>query len=87
MRKIKYTEPSYTVDISNIETIDDISAEFAIAKFNARIPLDDNELLDIIDYVMYNAPVIYVYDVKCDCKQKQPWYKRAWNKIKSVFTR
>lgn len=23
----------------------------------------------------------------CNCQKKQPWYKRAWKKIKGLFTR
>lgn len=90
MRKIKEIQPSYIVNMDDIESLDDIDLAFALAKHNAKLPLDDSELKTIVDHaVEIAAPkVVYIFDcTEPTSEKKDPWYKRMWKKIKSIFAR
>lgn len=90
MRKTsKKTNYSYVVNLDDIETLEDIDVVFALAKHNANLPLTDDELLDIIDFVAeHAAPKVFFYDItSCCCPKREPWYKRLWKKIKCAFNR
>ena len=92
-KSIKKVTPSYTVNLDEIESLSDIDVVFALAKHNAGIALSDNELYDIVKYVAditaksVRPSLIFVDCTDCFMCKKQPWYKRAWKKIKGVFTR
>lgn len=90
MKKIKKQKYSYIVDMSEIESLDDIAVVFALSKHNAGLTLSDNELFDIIEWTALKcAPVIKVCLVDCTCKcakeEKKPWYKRFWNWLTKPF--
>jgi len=81
----KQFKPSYVVDFDDIQTLEDIPVAFALAKHNASIPLTDEELIDIIDWVVDGIrPNITI--INCACK-KAPWYKRFWRWVKKPFTK
>ena len=72
--KKKTFDPSYTVNLDEIEYLEDIPVVFALSKHSAHIALDDDELMSIIDAATPKVTVIY-----CGCQEKTPWYKRFWN--------
>ena len=78
MKKIAKKKYSYVVDLDKIEVLSDIAPAFALAKHNAGLALTNDELADICTYMIdMFGPKIYV--VNCECKKKQPWYKRFWH--------
>ena len=76
----KTVKPDYTVDLTDIEYLDEIEVAFALAKHNSKLPMTDEELLSIVTYVTNHAP-LRIYCLNClECKpKKQPWYKKVWN--------
>ena len=79
----KTFKPTYIVDITDVNTVEDMKVKFALAKHNAGIALTDAELKTIISYAVNLVPTecvcnIDVYEVK---ENKKPWYKRFWNWI------
>lgn len=77
----KAQDYTYTVDLSEINKIEDIDAAFAIAKFNANLPLSKDDLKAIVDYVDDTATTNICICNICECKIKLPWYKRFWRWI------
>jgi len=89
--KKTFKKPLYTVDIDQIETLDDIDLVWALSKHNAGLAITDDELKSIIErcieYVMKDAPVCQCIAVTVLKDKKQPWYKRLWNWAKKPFTK
>lgn len=82
MKKISKTyRPSYIVDIRDIEHLDDIAITFTLAKHNAGLPLNDEDIMNIVDHVVSNIqPEVCIYNIECcECEVRKPWYKRFWN--------
>lgn len=80
MRKIKEIKPSYIVDMDQIESLDEIAVAFALAKQEAKLPLDDEDVIAIAEFAASIArPDVRIYNVECVCKPRLPWYKRFWN--------
>ena len=82
MKKITKINPSYTVDIDQIEYLDDIEPTFALGKHNAGLALTDEELMTLVDFLANNRKImVFVYSCRPEVK-KDPWYKRLWNWIR-----
>lgn len=83
MKKNKF-KPAYIVDITDCVTASDVRAAIAIGKHNARIPLTDDELFDIVNKVVdftnviENAICAITYMFNNMCIKKEPWYKRMF---------
>lgn len=80
MKIKKTTKPVYKVDITNVDTLSEMKAAFALAKHNAKLPLSNDELISIITYVIDEIPKTYICSVSYEVTRK-PWYKRFWNWI------
>ena len=50
MKKIKNTKPVIVVDLTKVETTDDIRFEFTRAKAKAGVPLTDQEINQVVAY-------------------------------------
>ena len=90
----KNTKPAYLVYVNDIETLSDINVAFGIAKQEAGLPISADEFDAITDFIVKTTvasllpQTIFMQCINCETKvKKQPWYKRAWKKIKGVFTR
>ena len=95
--KKKTVKPDFLVDCVNVETVNDVYTNATVAKVRAGKPITEEEL----DGYAKNAVRCTLDDVIpammvamgtaccefCNCQKKQPWYKRAWKKIKGIFTR
>lgn len=77
----KNKKPTYTVDLSKIETLSDIDLEFAFSKFDARVPLDNNDLYAIVEWVAETAAPRFTFICECCETKKTPWYKKIWRKL------
>ena len=81
-------KPTYIVDLTNCETLQDAEFAFACTKFEAGVPLSENNLDAIIDktveVVTSQLPVLTVCKCECIC-EKAPWYKRFWNWLTKPF--
>lgn len=90
----KSKKPAYFVYVNDIETLSDIDVAFGIAKQESGLPMSAEEFDAIIDFTVKETvasllpPTIFMQCINCETKvKKQPWYKRAWKKIKGIFTR
>lgn len=78
----KVNKPSYTVNLDEIETLEDIPVVWGLAKQEAGLAMSDAELLAICKRVLDECgTTVIVVECKCECK-KLPWYKRFWNWIR-----
>ena len=88
--KIKVVKPLYKVDLTNAETFDDVAIAFAMAKFEAKQPLDKRDLMAIIweadvetaiELALLASTIIpAICQCKCEYKcKKQNIFKRFWN--------
>ena len=77
----KVNVPSYTVDLDEIETLEDIPVAWGLAKQRAGLPITDEELTAICKRVCDEFGT-KITILECKCEQKQPWYKRLWNWIR-----
>ena len=86
MRKIAKQKYSYVVDLSTIETLEDVAPMWAFAKHKAGLALTDDELAEICAYTYREiGPKVTVVKM-CECKcKKQPWYKRFWHWLTKPF--
>jgi len=98
--KQKKFKPVFIVDLTEAETSADAMTAFAIARFEAGVPLTKEDMM-IISKSMFNMGVNITSCVVCSemcelCNQiekkiaekkakKLPWYKRLWNRIKYAF--
>ena len=90
----KTIKPLYTVDLTDVETIDEVGYAFAMAKFNAKQPLNEKDL----EVIVWNAKVDAAIEmaslaatilstmvlpscVNCTCQKKPNVFKRIWNWI------
>jgi hypothetical protein len=93
MKKTK-TKPLFVVDITNVETCEDMRLAFLRAKATsgAGISNDDFEYILGYDYKVLSDEVLNTLDTIIDvcndiltskvCRvNKTPWYKRFWNWI------
>ena len=81
-KKVKY---DYTVNVSDIRGLEDIDCVFALAKQNAGLPITDEELVAIVTRVCEECTPKITF-VCCE-REKKPWYKRFWSKVKRAFKR
>ena len=80
MNKIKKNfVQSYTVDMTDAYTVEDLKAAFALGKHNAQIPLTNEELFTIINYTIDQIPTECICNIDVYEVVKKPWYKRFWN--------
>lgn len=98
--KQKKFKPVFVVDLTEAETSADVMMAFAIARFEAGVPLTKEDMM-IISKSMFNMGANITSYVVCSgmyelCNQiekkiaekkakKLPWYKRLWNRIKYAF--
>lgn len=87
-------KPAYVVDVTDCYDMYDFSLAFAIAKQKAGQPLTDenldiictaavdsllNALSDLGAINKKNHCIEIVRNITvCDCRKKEPWYKRFW---------
>lgn len=95
----KSTAPAYIVDITECTTLDEIRMAFIYAKVKSGVPVTEDDIDHVILYTTQNTIDVYcmvanlinqIFCNFCACdsiaKEKQPWYKRCWNKLKYAFT-
>lgn len=84
----------YTVDLKDIKTLEDIDVVFALSKQDAKLPISDEELMDIVEYAVNHSFAVKLADAfnksmsfidKClpIIQERKPWYKRILNAITS----
>ena len=87
--KKKFT-PDYIVDFSKIEDYNDLVIEMTKKKVDANKKLDKADLIAFATAILLQyeetCPRINIVTIKAIENKKTPWYKRIWNKIKSIFT-
>lgn len=99
MKKTKFN-PVYTVDITKCENGLDVKVAFALGKHNAGLPLKDEDIFAICEYVVNKTSAEYenVFHILLSIlfysmegqivepiKKKTPWYKRFWNWMTKPF--
>lgn len=89
-KETKATKPTIVVDLTKVETTNDIADAFITAKVNAGVALTKADLATakaiIADRIFSELNEI-IKLVEKRVAKKQPWYKRAWNWVKKPFTK
>lgn len=90
----KTKSPEILVNCFDVETPNDIYAETIQAKIRAKKAITEEELdwyaISTVNKALelvIPTTVLSVGAAMCSacCKKKEPWYKRAWKKIKGLF--
>lgn len=92
--KKKFT-PDYTIDFSKIEDYRDLVIQMTKKRVEAGKKIDRSDLFAFSEAILMKyerqfprAVIVTFNECNCaNCVKKTPWYKKLWNKIKSVFTR
>lgn len=97
----KSIKPTFIVDITQCESVDDVKVSFIYAKVKNGICITVDELIfitlkaintTISTYHLVDRIVLDIAEtLNCGCStienfcKKEPWYKRLLDKLKSVF--
>lgn len=94
MKTVKKIKPAYKVDLTCVETPNDIFTAYGYTKVGAGYPIEKYELAaivadaievrDLIDETLEYAADAIASMFECPCKKVQkklPWYKRFWRWI------
>lgn len=89
MKKIntKAFKPAYTVDISATNDVNDLKLTVALTKHNAHLPLTDDDLIAILDYVIdltLNTMPNFAFVIREEAKKpkKRSFWKRLFGRDK-----
>lgn len=94
-KNTKKTKPTFVVDLSNVESVEDVKIAFIEAKAKAGVPVTMNELLAYVRIGLKIAAELEKENmtliendelankmlklIKKYENKKTPWYKRFWN--------
>lgn len=83
MKAKKVNKPAFIVDITGVETLDDVKFAFISAKINADIALNSDEVVFAVNYPTRSKTVKLINTPEL----KTPWYKKLWNLVKQLFNK
>lgn len=88
-------KPEILINCTDCETSSDVYVNYIYAKARANKAITEDEIDWLVTYRVLDAVNICAEMTVAACMacsgaftpKKQPWYKRAWKKIKGIFTR